>query len=168
MASNGLDKPVLNTFRMLGLLSGQRVKVTSSGQLPTDSVVASGVRAKPDINAIATRRPNEVAVMIWNYHDDDLPSAPSPIDLIIDGLPSKATFALTEHFRIDASHSNAFEAWKQLGSPQQPSDAQYRQLQDAGQLQLLTSPSWNAIDRGAVHLQFTLPRQGLSLLRVIW
>jgi xylan 1,4-beta-xylosidase len=168
MASNGLDKPVLNTFRMLGLLSAQRVKATSSGALPTTSVVLDGVRGKPDVNAIATRKDHEVAVFVWNYHDDDLPSAAAPIDLVIDGLPPNLTTALTEHLRMDASHSNAFEAWKQLGSPEQPSDAQYQQLQNAGQLQLLNSPSWTPAERGTVHLQFALPRQGLSLVRLAW
>jgi xylan 1,4-beta-xylosidase len=168
MASNGLDKPVLNTFRMLGLLSDQRIKATSSGALPTNSVVLDGIRGKPDVNAVATRKGHEVAVFLWNYHDDDLPSAASPIDLVIDGLPPNLTTALTEHFRIDASHSNAFEAWKQLGSPEQPSDAQYQQLQNAGQLQLLNSPSWTPVERGTVLLQFALPRQGLSLVRLAW
>src|SRR5947207_3435719 len=35
LASNGLDKPVLNTFRMFGLLGSERVKVSSTGALPT-------------------------------------------------------------------------------------------------------------------------------------
>ena len=35
LATNGLDKPVLNAFRMLGLLGNDRVKVTSSGALPS-------------------------------------------------------------------------------------------------------------------------------------
>ncbi|MGA2429723.1 MAG: beta-xylosidase [Candidatus Acidiferrum sp.] len=168
MASNGLDKPVLNAFRMLGLLGNQRLQVTSSAALPTNSVVLDGVRAKPDVNAIASRRDNEVDVLVWNYHDDDLPSAASHIDLIIDGLQTNAKPALLEHFRIDAHHSNAFEAWKTMGSPEQPSEAQYQQLQDAGQLQLLSSPEWMSIERATVRLQFALPRQTLSLLRITW
>jgi xylan 1,4-beta-xylosidase len=168
MASNGLDKPVLNTFRMLGLVSNQRVKVTSSAALPTSAVVVDGVRGRPDINAIASRKDNEIAILLWNYHDDDLPAPASPIDLQIDGLPANATRGLTEHFRIDSTHSNAFQAWKQMGSPQPPSDAQYQQLEDEGQLQLLRSPFWTPINRGIVHLSFALPRQGLSLVRIAW
>jgi xylan 1,4-beta-xylosidase len=168
MASNGLDKPVLNAFRMLGLLGDHRVKVTSSAALPSISVVADGVRGKPDINAIATRKDTEIDVLIWNYHDEDLPSAASVIDLTIEGLPAKADRALSEHFRIDTNHSNAFESWKQMGSPSQPTEAQYQRLQEAGQLQLLDSPSWIPIERGFVHLQFSLPRQALSLLRMTW
>ena len=45
LATNGVDKPVLNAFRMLGLLGNERVKVTSSGSLATEDVVRSGVRA---------------------------------------------------------------------------------------------------------------------------
>jgi xylan 1,4-beta-xylosidase len=106
-------------------------------------------------------------VLIWNYHDDDLPSAASPIDMVIDGLQTDAKRALVEHFRIDANHSNAFEAWKTMGSPE-PSDAQYQQLQEAGQLQQLNSPSWLPVEQGCVRLQFPLPRQALSLLRITW
>jgi xylan 1,4-beta-xylosidase len=168
MASNGLDKPVLNTFRMFGLFGDQRVKATSSGALPPSAVLAEGVRAKPDINAIATRQENEVAILVWNYHDDDLPASATSIDLRIEDLPAKESKALVEHFRIDSNHSNAFETWKQMGSPQPPSAEQYQQLEDAGQLQLLGSPSWTNVARGALRLRFELPRQGLSLLRVTW
>jgi xylan 1,4-beta-xylosidase len=168
MASNGLDKPVLNAFRMLGLLSDKRIKITSSGALSVNSVVADGVRGKPDINAIATRTENEIDVLLWNYHDDDVPFTASPIDLTVDGLAANAGTALSEHFRIDTNLSNAFEAWKRMGSPQQPTDAQYQQLQDAGQLQRLHSPGEIPIERTSVHLQFSLPRQALSLLRFTW
>jgi xylan 1,4-beta-xylosidase len=66
------------------------------------------------------------------------------------------------------THSNAFEAWKQLGSPAQPTEKQYQQLQSAGQLQLLDSPHWIPIEQTTVHLEFPLPRQALSLLRIAW
>jgi xylan 1,4-beta-xylosidase len=168
MASNGLDKPVLNAFRMLGLLGNQRLQVTSSGALPTSSVVLDGVRGKPDVNASATRRDNEIDVLIWNYHDDDLLSAASPIDMAIDGLQTNSKPALVEHFRIDANHSNSFEAWKTMGSPEQPTAAQYQQLQEAAQLQQWNSPSWLPVQQGCVRLQFPLPRQALSLLRITW
>jgi xylan 1,4-beta-xylosidase len=168
LASNGLDKPVLNAFRMFGMLGQERVKVTSSGALPTEDIVNNGVRGKPDVNAIAARTDHEIEILIWNYHDDDLPAPAAQIDLLVDGLPSSATVGLSEHFRVDASHSNAFTAWKEMGSPQAPSATQYQQLQDAGQLQLLNSPAWIPIQKGAARLQFTLPRQGLSLLRITW
>ena len=168
LATNGVDKPVLNTFRMLGLLGNQRVNATSSGALRSEDAIRDGVRGQPDISVIATRKEHEAEVLIWNYHDDDLPAAATPIDLLVSGLPTKTSHGLLEHFRIDVGHSNAFTVWKDLGSPQSPTDEQYEQLQRAGQLQLLTSPAWMPINQGAAHLEFALPRQGLSLIRISW
>ena len=168
LATNGVDKPVLNAFRMLGLLGNQRVRAISSAALATEGVVHSGVRALPDINAIATRKDREIEILVWNYHDDDVPVPATPVELEITGLPSTATRGLLEHFRIDSDHSNAFTAWKEMGSPQSPSSSQYEQLQQAGQLQPLTSPARMEIQRRALHLHLTLPRQGLSLLRLAW
>jgi xylan 1,4-beta-xylosidase len=168
LASNGLDKPVLNAFRMFGLLGRERLKSESSAALPVDEVLRAGARGQPDINAIATRRDHEIEILVWNYHDVDLPVDPAKIDLSVSGLPAGAGQALLEHFRIDSNHSNAFTAWKEMGAPQGLSSHQYEQLEAAGQLQLLESPSFIRIEQGAAHLQFTLPRQGLSLLRMSW
>jgi xylan 1,4-beta-xylosidase len=158
----------LNAFRMFGLLGTERVKATSSGALPADAVVRTGVRGKSDINVIATRKDHEVEVLVWNYHDDDLPAAAAFIEVKIDGLPAATTRGLLEHFRVDSSHSNAFTAWKELGSPESLSPGQYEQLQKEGQLQLVSSPEWISIEKGVAQLQFELPRQGLSLVRLGW
>ncbi|MGA3348605.1 MAG: beta-xylosidase, partial [Candidatus Sulfotelmatobacter sp.] len=172
LATNGVDKPVLNAFRMLGLLGDERVKVISSGALATAEIVSTGVRAQPDINAIATRedkdKDREIEILVWNYHDDDLPFPAAPIDLTITGLPTTAKRALLEHFRVDSDHSNAFTTWEEMGSPQSPNERETERLQNAGQLQLLSSPAWVEVQQGSVRLHFELPRQGLSLVRLAW
>jgi xylan 1,4-beta-xylosidase len=168
LATNGVDKPVLNAFRMFGLLGSERVKVTSSGSLPTEDVVRAGVRGQPDVQAIATRRDHEVEVLLWNYHDDDVSASDASVDLMVNGLPGQLVRAQLEHFRIDGDHSNAFTLWKEIGLPLAPSAAQLQALQKAGQLQLLNSPGWIPIAQGAAHLEFSLPRQGLSLVRISW
>lgn len=168
LASNGVDKPVLNAFRMFGLLGHERIGVNSSGALSTEQVIQGGVREHVDINAVATRKDRGMEVLVWNYDDDDVAVSPAEIELSIGGLPLHITQALVEHFRIDRTHSNAFTAWKEMGSPQSPSQAQYEQLQAAGQLQLLTSPGWLTVGGGAASLRFSLPRQGISLLRISW
>jgi xylan 1,4-beta-xylosidase len=76
--------------------------------------------------------------------------------------------ARLEHFRIDEDHSNAFTAWKRLGSPQEPTPEQYAQLQRAAQLAMLTDPLQVPIDGGAVKLRIQLPRQAVSLLVWDW
>ncbi len=168
LATNGLDKPVLNAFRMFGLLADERVQVTSSGALSTEDVARDGVRGRSEINAIATRREHEMEVLLWNYHDDDFPADVSPIDLIISGLPATASQGLLEHFRVDSDHSNSFALWNRMGSPQPPSAEQYEKLQSAGQLQLLDSPVWIPIEHGHAHLNFPMPRQAVSLVRIQW
>jgi len=168
LASNGLDKPVLNAFRMFGLLGGDRVEASSSAALDTDQVLREGVRQKPDVNVIATRSENGVEVLLWNYHDDDLSAAPALVNLQISGFPEKVEHGMLEHFRIDSAHSNAFTAWKNSGSPQPPTADQSKSLESAGQLQLLTSPSWVHIQHGTAQLQIELPWQGLSLVKIEW
>jgi len=168
LATNGIDKPVLNAFRMLGLLGSERLNVTSSAALSSNDVVQNGVGGSPDINAIAARKEREVEVLLWNYHDDDVPFPSSGIDLVIANLPPEARRGLLEHFRVDSDHSNAFTVWRNIGSPESLSGSQLEQLQNAGQLQLLTSPTWVDIERGQFSTRFTLPRQSLSLIRLSW
>jgi xylan 1,4-beta-xylosidase len=45
---------------------------------------------------------------------------------------------------------------------------QYDEMQAAGQLQLLNSPSWEPVKNGATGMHFSLPRQGVSLIRLAW
>jgi xylan 1,4-beta-xylosidase len=168
LATDGIDKPVLNAFRMFGQLGNERVKATSSAAQPLDTVVRDGVRSQPDINVIATRKNHEVDVLIWNYHDDDLVAHPASIDLEISGLPEKSKRTTLEHFRVDASHSNAYAVWKEMGSPAAPGSETLVQLQKAGQLQPLEPSRPIPTRKGSTHLQFDLPRQGLSLLRLSW
>jgi len=75
---------------------------------------------------------------------------------------------LLHHYRVDQDHSNSYEAWKKMGSPQNPTLQQYAELEQAGQLQLLTSPQWLDTGKGTAVIEFDLPRQGVSLLRMTW
>ena len=168
LATNGVDKPVLNVFRMLGLLGRDRVEVVNPAALSAEQTLRDGVRGAPDIGAIATRSQRRMDVLVWNYHDDDVPFPNASVDLRIAGLPEDANRALIEHFRLDATHSNAFTVWKEMGSPQSPSAAAYSRLQQAGELQLVNSPAWISLSRGKADIQFALPRQGVSLLRLSW
>ncbi len=168
LATNGIDKPVLNVFRMFGLMSGDRVKVESSGAVDTDAILKAGVREKPDVNALATRGERDISVMVWNYHDDDVPAPASPVALTIAGVPPTATRVLLRHYRIDQEHSNSYTVWKAMGSPQNPTPEQYARLEEAGQLQLLGSPVWVAAEGGKVKAEFALPRQGVSLVQLSW
>jgi xylan 1,4-beta-xylosidase len=168
LATNGIDKPVLNIFRMLGLMSGERVATSSTGQVPLDTLLSTGVRTQPDVDALATHANREAAVLVWNYHDADASADPSPTTVTISGLPPGVRRVLLEHYRLDDTHSNSYTAWKAIGSPQHPTAAQYEKLKAAGQLELLTSPTWLDVDDGQVKVAMDLPRQASSLLHLSW
>jgi xylan 1,4-beta-xylosidase len=169
LATHGIDKPELNFFRMAGLLGGERIAATSSGAIPAESVVASGVRQQPAIDALATRSSgNNAAILLWNYQDDDTPGPAAPVRLAIRGIPPAIHRALLEEFRIDKSHSDAFEVWKQMGSPEEPNAEQYLRLKAAGQLETTGSPRWVSVDHGDVRVEIELPRESVGLLRLTW
>ncbi len=166
LATNGVDKPVLNVFRMLGMMTGDRVAVDNPAEIPLGQMVASGVKDKPDIHAIASRDTRSVAVLVSNYHDSGKPGPAAEIDLTIGGLP--ASRLLVHHYRVDNERSNSFEAWKKMGSPQPPTTEQIAQLEAVGQLHLLESPRYATTQDGRFRSQFPLPRHGVSLIRLTW
>jgi xylan 1,4-beta-xylosidase len=167
LATNGIDKPVLNVFRMAGLMRGNRVVAESSGRVPLATIETKGVRGKPDVDALAVDSDRGISVLVWNYHDDKTPGPDAEVKIEIAGIPAAAKRVLLHHYRIDDTHSNSYTAWKKMGSPQQPTPEQYAALQAAGQLQELESPSW--IDAGQpTTVDIRLPKEAVSLLQLSW
>ena len=164
LASNGLDKPVLNVFRMYAKMAGQRLSVESDGAVPLDGILREGVRAQPDVAALASLDGNKLAVMVWHYHDDDLPGPDAQVDLTVQTPAQWPARARVTHYRIDQDHSNAFARWKEMGSPQAPSAEQYTALEKAGHLATLGNAEVVAMDQHTAALRFKLPRQAVSLL----
>lgn len=168
LSTNGINKPVLNLFRMFGLMSGTRVAATSNASVSLDTLVSTGVREKTDIDSMAAIDDHKATVLVWNYHDADQPAAATSTTVKIGGFPAGVKRVLVQHYRIDDTHSNAYTAWKAMGSPQQPTTEQYAQLQAVAGLQLLTSPVWLDIVDGKLNLQTELPRQSISLVKITW
>ncbi|WP_339628636.1 beta-xylosidase [uncultured Maribacter sp.] len=169
MATNGVNKPVLNVFRMFGMMQGQRVKVSQDEMLyDYDKIINKKVRGEnSDINALAAVDDRSLSVMVWNYHDkNDLDVAPENVKINISNILTGK--ALLTHYRIDQEFSNSYTVWKEMGSPQNPSKEQIEKLEKAGQLQLLNSPQWVNIKEGRTVLEISLPRQGISFLNFKW
>ncbi len=166
LATNGVDKPVLNVFRMFGMMPGERVEVKNGLAYDYARVRDESVRAEADINALAAKGAKSAAVMVWNYHDDNVPAPDAPVSVQLKGLPGKTI--TVQHYRIDQTHSNSYEAWKKMGSPKAPTASQIAELEKAGQLQMMGSPEQKSVANGVATLSFALPRQGVSLLKVSW
>ncbi len=168
LATNGVDKPILNLFRMAGLMRGDRLKTESTGAVALTSMMKDGVRASNHVDALAVRSDRQISVLAWNYHDDDVPGPQAKVQLEVTGGPVGTNRALMTHYRIDDTHSNSWTAWKKMGSPQQPTPEQYAALEGAGQLELLESPRWIDGRGGKAKLDLVIPRQGVSLVQLTW
>jgi len=168
LATGGIDKPVLNVFRMFSLMSGQRLTTESDHAVSLDQLENVGVRGEPDVSALASLDGKKLCVMVWYYHDDDLEGPDADIELTLTGLPIKSGAAKLEHFRIDADHSNSYVAWKKMGSPKDLTTEQYAQLEKAGQLASMGAPTSVPVNNSSAIVHLTLPRQGVSLLKLTW
>jgi xylan 1,4-beta-xylosidase len=166
LATNGVDKPVLNVFRMFGMMTGKRVEVKGNRMYGLTTFIDSSVRGSTDVGGLASKDKSSAAVMIWNYHDEDKREAPEKIEVNIQGL-SSPSITLTE-YRIDQSHSNAYTLWKEMGSPQNPTNDQIVMLERAGQLAMMEKPRKINVTKEAVKVNINLPRQGVSLLKFEW
>jgi xylan 1,4-beta-xylosidase len=168
LSTNGIELPVLNVFRMLGLMGGRLLAVESTGDAGVESLRRHGVREAPEVMALAGLQDRALGVLVWHYHDDDAPAPDAQVELSLRGLPIADGPVLMQHHRIDREHSNAFEAWKRMGSPQHPTAAEVAGLKRSAQLQTISSPRWLRLRGGTLVLQFALPRQAVSLLTLRW
>jgi xylan 1,4-beta-xylosidase len=153
---------------MFAKMGGQRVTASSSAEVALDTVLTEGVRGAPDVAAFAGLEGRRLSVMAWHYHDDDLPGPEAAVELEVAGLPAAANRATATHHRIDEHHSNAYGAWKRMGSPIAPTPEQYAELQAASRLARLEAPAEVAVEGGRATLRFSLPRQAVSLIVLEW
>ncbi len=172
LATNGIDKPVLNVFRMMGTLGGNWLKTESSAAIPLDDIVQESVVGSSDVNAVATVRDiaasgahTEWSILAWNYHDDDVATGDAQIELKVSGLSGDLVSA--REFRMDANHSNAYAAWMQMGSPAQPTPEQQKKLEAAGALEETVGSHPVAVLNGVARMELTLPRQGVALIQLL-
>jgi xylan 1,4-beta-xylosidase len=172
MATNGVDKPVLNVFRMFGMMKGTRVYTGGSQMYALFDMRDSGVRKTdpvngdiPDIGALAAKDKNSATVMVWNYHDNDSISRSTPVSIRVMGIPVKKV--TVQEYKIDRDHSNSYGLWKKMGSPQQPTTAQIAQLEKAGQLEK-TSTKTMTTTGGHLTITTDILRQGVHFYKIEW
>jgi xylan 1,4-beta-xylosidase len=167
LATNGVDKPVLNVFRMFGMMGPVRIEAISSAGFSYKSVIDSDVRGnKTDIGALASKNKNYATIMFWNYHDDDKISAEAPVQFTIKGIPSKKV-RITQ-YRIDRELSNSYELWKKMGSPQNPSPEQYTELEKEGMLKMYGNADNGKVKKGVMQINTSIQRQGTGLIKIEW
>jgi xylan 1,4-beta-xylosidase len=166
LATNGVDKPVLNVFRMFGKMKGSLVKAEADEMYPLQTVLDSGIRKNSDIGVLAAADQRGATAMVWNYHDRDKRTDQRKVSVTFEGITA-ANVTITQ-YRIDEQHSNSYTLWQQMGSPKNPDVRQIAALQKAGMLQTNTKPIKQKSVNGKLTIPLILPAQAVALLEIQW
>nr|WP_294692426.1 glycoside hydrolase [uncultured Friedmanniella sp.] len=166
LTAGGIEKPLLNAYRMLARLGTRRVEAASTAQWPVADLDLVGGRSMPEeVDTLASRgEDGTVTVLVWRHTDDQYQRAeePTPVQIEVQGLD--ATAYLVRHFRIDATHSNAHTVWRSVGSPQDPSADQLAAIRDRQGLEELEPPRRSSPAGGSLSWPVSLPLPSVSLL----
>src|SRR5436190_19872269 len=98
---------------MFSKMESELLSNESDATISLEEMTRRGVRGKPDVSALASRGGNRVTVLVWQYHDDDLPGPEASIELSLHGIV-RAETASVQHFRIGEEHSKAFIGWQKI------------------------------------------------------
>jgi xylan 1,4-beta-xylosidase len=93
-------------------------------------------------------------------------SPAEPVDLVVSNIPSDVC-VVTRH-QIDQENSNSYELWKKMGSPQEVTDEQYRQLEAAGKLKQIDGPTEHDVNDGKLTIQVDLEGQAVTFFLITW
>lgn len=153
---SGFHKPILNAYKLLNRLGPTLVK-TEVGS--------------PDsrVSAFAARAAGRVAVVLVNYQCDQIDSdkgAACPVVLSVVTPWGRGGVTTMRHWRIDSRHSNAYAAFKAIGSPADPTPAQIAEVKARMGLELL-EPARRVDENELAGLRFDLPCNAVSLVEFV-
>lgn len=91
------------------------------------------------------------------------------VEVRVAGVAKKRVKSvMVEQYRIDGTHSNAYTAWKAMGSPAHPTAEQTAKLQRAGKLERMGPAQRVEVKDGAARVRVEMPGESVELLRVSW
>jgi len=167
--AQGVEKPVLNAYRMLARLGTTRVTAASSHAWPLGHLEEGEEGMPEEIDALATLDGAErLCVLVWRHADDQY-MAEEPITEVtvrVEHLPFESPRVRVRHWRIDGLHSNSHTAWIWQGSPQDPTELQLRAIKDRQGLELLEPDREEPLEGGALELHLRLPLPAVSMLEI--
>ncbi|GAA5039509.1 GH39 family glycosyl hydrolase [Actinopolymorpha pittospori] len=166
LTAGGIEKPLLNAYRMLSLLGTERIRATSDVAWDVAELDETDGSSMPEeIDALASRADNgTVAVLVWRHIDDQYQTSEqeTAVSLTVRNVAG-GTFRV-RHFRIDADHSNSHTRWKLLGSPQDPTGEQLAEITARQGLEEFEPASTVEAESGLLSLDISLPLPAASLL----
>jgi xylan 1,4-beta-xylosidase len=166
--AQGIAKPVLNAYRMLGRLGDTRVAADSDRAWSLDRLDEDAAGMPEEIDALATTGPdNGVRILVWRHADDQYATDAHDADvtLRVERLAVRGDVRV-QHTRIDAGHSNSHAVWRALGAPQDPSAAQLRAIEERQGLERFEPDRIMKVQDGALLLRLALPLPSVSLIEI--
>lgn len=137
----GIKKPSYSAFALLHRLGGERIAQDSSNVLVT------------------RRRDGSLAIVAWNLVDPDQKGAGRSVEFEIRGVPPDSQVRVS---RADSEHGNTLAAYKKMGSPRYPTQAQVLELNRVSEK---SSAQNLRLSKGSIKLD--LPVNGVVLLEVL-
>lgn len=165
--AGGIEKPVLNAYRMLSRLGDTRLAVESTHAWSLDRLDDGAEGMPEEVDALATARGESVQVLVWRHADDQyaVDAGERAVTLRLERLPFAGPVRV-EHTRIDRHHSNSHTVWQALGRPDDPTEAQLRAITERQGLEAGEPVHAEAVEAGRLTLRITLPLPGVSLLEI--
>lgn len=140
IALGGIKKPSYSAFALLHKLGEERIVLDSS-------------------NVLATRRSDgSLVIAAWNLVDPDRKGTARKVEFEIHGVKLDSAVRVS---RADAEHGNTLAAYKNMGSPRYPTQAQVRELNRVAEE---SSAQELRLSHGAIRLE--LPVNGIVLLEI--
>ncbi|GHT63535.1 hypothetical protein FACS1894110_01540 [Spirochaetia bacterium] len=164
-STQGIDKAVLNVFKLYAKLGAQRVSLVSSRGLDPNSYKDYwGAGEGAEINGWATLTGTKSLETLVYCHEDTWETETSyPIEFAAEKIPFAGPYRIT-HYRIDKDHSNAYTEWVRQGRPDFPVGGQYDAIKARDGLELTEPVQTVAPVDGKVKLRFQLPVKSVSLI----
>jgi xylan 1,4-beta-xylosidase len=167
LSTDGIDKPVLNVFRLLAGLGGARCHLVSDKA--RDPVLQEGADngdTPPDVSGVAAiDQVGTVQVFLCSHHDDWDVHQPTSVAVRLSGLEAGRRY-VAYCTMVDERHGNAHTAWVLMGKPRPPSAEQRLALQEASRLKPDQLGEVVAAD-GIAELSITLRAHSVCLLELV-
>ena len=167
LSTNGIDKPVLNVFRLLAKMGGIRLALTSDrDQDPVALGRADSDDDPPTISGIAaTDETAGIQVFLASHHDDWDVTDPSEVSVSLVGVAPDTRYRVYRSM-VARSSGNAYTAWDDMGRPPKPSAEQLAAMEHAAKLKTEYIAEVEADTTGAT-VDVTLPSHSACLLSFV-
>ncbi len=162
----GVEKPVLNAYRMLARLGRWRLAASSSAASTVPSLLDAS-EDQEEVDVVATlSEDGRCQVLLWRHADDQYlkDRQGRRIRLRVLGL-SEGVWTVRQ-WRVDDAHSNAYRRWLELGAPDYPDPQQLEALHARSRLERCGEDLEVATEHGELGVELALGLPAAALVEL--